>query len=133
MSLSNCWDTFYTYTGNASTIARQLAFAGIAVVWIFTESEEGGLALHASLLLPSLLFIIALACDFLQYLSGSIVWYCFARHKEKKLGVDSKEEFGWSNWLNCPGYCFFVAKCLLVLIAYWLLGSHIFQQLQIVG
>ncbi|WP_404466246.1 hypothetical protein LG331_08145 [Vreelandella aquamarina] len=133
MSLKTCWDTFYTNTGNASAIARQLAFAGIAVVWIFTESEEGGLSLHASLLWPSLLFVIALACDFLQYLSGSIVWYCFARHKERKLGADCKDEFGWDDWLNYPGYIFFWSKCAVVLIAYWLLGSYIVNQLQIVG
>ena len=133
MSLKTCWETFYNNTGSASNIARQLAFAGIAVVWIFTNTEKGTFALHNSLLWPSLLFVVALACDFLQYLSGSIVWYAFTRKKEEELGADCKEEFSWSKKLNYPGFFFFWTTCVLILVAYGFLGKHIINQLQLVG
>lgn len=133
MSLKTCWDTFKSNTTSASTIARQLAFAGIAVVWIFTNREQGGLALNNSLLWPSLMFVSALVCDFLQYLSGSIIWYLYTRKKEKELGAECKDEFSWSEKLNYPAFFFFWTKCALILVAYGLLGKYIISQLKIVG
>jgi len=37
MNLQDYRDDFYTYSGKASDISRQLAFAGIAIIWIFKK------------------------------------------------------------------------------------------------
>tara|TARA_Y100000296_G_C5094850_1_gene216805 strand:- start:427 stop:771 length:345 start_codon:yes stop_codon:yes gene_type:complete len=114
-------------------VARQLAFAGIAVIWIFTNNEDGGMSLPASLLWPALIFVSALASDFLQYVSMSLVWFFFTRHKEKQLGADFEGSFSWSPAINYPGYTFFWLKCSLVLAGYLLLGVFIYQQIKLVS
>lgn len=114
-------------------MARQLAFAGIAVIWIFTNNDDSGVSLPSSLLWPALLFVSALASDFLQYISLSIVWFLFTRHKEKQLGADFEGAFSWSSKLNYPGYAFFWLKCALVLIGYVLLGWYIYEQIKLVA
>lgn len=133
MSLRSCWESFYSHTASASTVARQLAFAGIAVIWIFTNNEKGSVSLPSGLLWPALIFVSALAADFLQYVSLSIVWFCFTRHKEKELGPDYEGDFSWSSKLNYPGYTFFWLKCSLVLVGYALLGWYIYQQINFVS
>jgi len=36
--LSDYWENFEEYTGKASDIARQLSFAGIALLWLLRNS-----------------------------------------------------------------------------------------------
>ena len=39
MKLSDYRETYYEFSGKASDVTRQLAFAGIAIVWIFKIEE----------------------------------------------------------------------------------------------
>lgn len=133
MSLDKCWNSFDSNTESASKIARQLAFAGIAVVWIFTIRDGGSVTMSDKLLWPSLIFVVALAADFMQYIAGSLVWFFYARHKEKKFGANFEGELTWNPKVNYIGFTFFWMKCVLVMLGYATLIRHIYQQIQLVS
>ena len=45
MKLRNYRQTYYDYSGKASDIARQLSFAGIAIIWIFKIQKDTSIEL----------------------------------------------------------------------------------------
>ncbi len=72
------------YTRLASGAARQLAFAGIAVVWVFRATGENGApVLPKGLALAVLCFALALALDLGQYVVGWLIYKAFHRRHEK--------------------------------------------------
>ena len=83
MKLSAARDCYYSHTGNASAAARQIAFAGIAVVWVFNQPQSNKLIyLPDELITVLLLLCITLAFDLLQYTFSSAVWGIYSRFKE---------------------------------------------------
>ena len=58
----------------ASENAQKLAFAGIAVIWIFRVGMPTAPVLRHALLWPLLLFVLALVVDFVHYYGGGILW-----------------------------------------------------------
>jgi hypothetical protein len=117
------------FTAKCSDINRQLAFAGIAVIWIFKSQNSEGLKIPSELILPILLFVISLFLDLLHYLYGSIVWSSFFRYQEKRHGklsnVDIKAPKIFSNIM----YVIFYLKILVCLIAFIYLSKYIFNVL----
>jgi len=103
-------------TGKASDVGRQLAFAGIATVWLLRDEQslrpfETGLAAALTLLAAALLV------DFLQYVHCSWVWKDFYntqydRHNHDDALVDIPEG------LSASLYRFFWAKICLLLLGY---------------
>jgi hypothetical protein len=72
---------FYELSGKASDISRQLAFAAIAVVWLFkTDTPTGQITIPPDLIWPGILIVAALAADLLQYVAGSL--FMLATSKE---------------------------------------------------
>lgn len=61
-------------SGKAADIARQLALAGIAVVWIFREVVPGGSMLPEGLRVGLILLVATLGLDFLQYVAEFVGW-----------------------------------------------------------
>lgn len=55
-------------------IARQLAFAGLATIWLFRLEHSGTGLLPSNLILPTFMLVLTLALDFLEYVSGTFVW-----------------------------------------------------------
>jgi len=85
MNLQDYRDDFYTYSGKASDISRQLAFAGIAIIWIFKkEVPATGLTVPRELILPGILIVLALGVDLLQYCLATVIWWLFYRKKERE-------------------------------------------------
>jgi hypothetical protein len=113
-------ETFYTYSGKASDICRQLAFAAIAVIWIFKTDTGGRLTIPTDLVLPGTLVVLSLALDLMQYCLGTVIWYFFYRHHEK-LRTPEDHEIKHSLWLDGPIHLVFWLKVLCVLIAYFLI------------
>ena len=67
MKLSAVRDCYYSHSGNASAAARQIAFAGIAVVWVFNQPVTNHTLNLPEQLVSALLFLCAaLALDLLQ-------------------------------------------------------------------
>jgi hypothetical protein len=109
MKIEDYRQTFYTYSGKLSDITRQLAFAGIAVIWLFKKDVSGTPAIPEQLLLPGLLILVSLFCDLVQYIAGSLFWRWVYRHKEKT-GVSEDADEQHSEWLERPIFLFFVLK-----------------------
>jgi hypothetical protein len=119
MILKEYRETYYFYTGKASDISRQLAFAAIAVIWLFKKDTGGTqLTIPVDLVLPGIFVVSALAVDLLQYCLGAIIWYLFYRSKEKK-NVSETENIDHSEWLDRPINFLFWAKVVLVALAYY--------------
>lgn len=117
MKLSNFRDSYYHYTDKASEVARKLAFAGIAIVWLFRMGDGVDSRLPRPLLLPVLLFAVALALDLLHYVYGGVAWGIFCRSKEKK-GHRGDSDLDAPRWMNCPTHGFFYAKIVSVVVGY---------------
>jgi hypothetical protein len=85
MNLQGYRDTFYFFTGKVSDISRQLAFAGIAIIWIFKKDVPGtGLTVPRELLLPGVFIVLALGFDLLQYCIATVIWFFYYRIKEMR-------------------------------------------------
>ncbi len=83
VKLQDYRDTRDYFSATASDIARKLAFAGIAIVWVFKNGSEGQDASFPGELLPCLgLFAGGLMLDLLHYIYGTIAWAVFSRVKE---------------------------------------------------
>lgn len=121
--LTEYWDVYTNHTSKASATARQLAFAGVAVIWIFKQSADGKSWLPEQFVWPLVLLCVALLCDLLQYVAASIAFFAFTRYHERKWEKGEQEPEldmpAWMPWLSQP---FFIIKIGLVLVAYtWLI------------
>jgi hypothetical protein len=107
---------FYEFSGKASEISRQLAFAAIAVIWLFkTDMPTGHPTIPHDLIVPGILIIAALAIDLLQYITATVTWRLYYRHLEKKHIARVSEH---SKWLELPIWGLFGIKIVLVIVAY---------------
>jgi hypothetical protein len=118
-------DDFYTFTGKASDLNRQLAFAGIAIIWLFKKDVMAGLTIPHELLGPSLLIVLSLALDMAHYCIASIIWRIFYRSREK-LGISVDKEVAQPGvWWERPIWIVFCLKIVAVLIAYVWIGQFL--------
>jgi len=129
MKLKDALDNYYTYSGKASDVTRQLAFGAIAVVWIFKTERDGALRLPAALLWPAVCTVLALFFDSLQYLYATAAWGIFHRAQEQKLKRDPAKEFAAPRQINWPTLVCFWLKVPLVGAAYVFLVVFLFRQL----
>jgi hypothetical protein len=108
---------YYWFSGKASDIARQLALAGIAVVWIFKVQQGVNVILPAELLLPALLFVATLGLDLLHYVIAALIWGAFTQwHRSQH--VQEEDEVTASGALNYPALVLFWAKLVTVCVGY---------------
>jgi hypothetical protein len=129
MKLQDYRESFYTFSGKLSDITRQLAFAGIAIIWLFKKDVSGIPAVPEKLLLPGLLIVISLGFDMAQYIVGSLIWRWVYRHKEKtRVSEDVDDQH--SERLELPIFLFFVLKIAALLVSYTLIGLFLWQQLR---
>ena len=116
--LSEFKEDYYFFTGKLSDINRQIAFAGIALIWVFKKGEELNFQIDEALILPALLIVCSLAFDMFKYIYKSITWSIFYTIKNRKHKNEDKK-IKSPEYLNYPAWFFFVTKVILVLIAYW--------------
>jgi hypothetical protein len=63
---------FDRYVTKSNDLVRQLALAGIAMVWVFRETaKDGSIALSTQIRWAAILFVVALAIDLVHYLYGT--------------------------------------------------------------
>jgi hypothetical protein len=108
--------TFYEFSGKASNATRQLAFAAIAVIWLF--KKDAPLSIPYDLFVPGILVVAALTADLLQYSVGAGIWYTYYRYLERK-GISEITDH--SAWLERPIRLLFWIKIALVILAYFLI------------
>lgn len=126
MKLSEYKQTYYEFSGKSSDVARKLAFAGIALIWIFRVEADGGLVIPRGLFFPAILLALTLGFDLLQYISATAVWGMFQWKEEGKL-KDPKEDpdLDSPSWLKWPQFVFFLLKLGTILLAYFFLIKHV--------
>lgn len=120
IKLKEAEEAYYELSGTASTVSRQLSFAGIAVIWLFCTLDIGKIIVPNELILPIILIVISLGCDLLHYVVGSFIWGVFHRKKEKE-NFKSESEVETSRFLNWPALFFYWAKIVSIIIAYLLI------------
>ena len=81
MKLKDILGNYYEITGKASDVARQLAFAGFAAIWVFRQGTDG-LQLPRSMFVPAAVFGLALIADVLQYGVAAWRWRVQADHAD---------------------------------------------------
>ncbi len=111
----------HSNSSKASEIARHLALAGIAVVWV-NRPQSG--ALPETLVLPLALLCITMLLDLGQY----VFLYAFWQRKFRRHEHD-KEKFRVSKLPINFAHGIFATKLLGLLWAYALLLKHFFHLL----
>lgn len=123
MKLKDFRDAYYDSSQSLSNISRQLALAGVALVWLFKTSllpmttgnisTDAGLYLIQGDLYSALcFFIICLISDFLQYFYKSFIWGVVHTWHDVKTGknIPNKEDTDIKQpWpiINWPAISFF--------------------------
>lgn len=119
MKLSEYKQDYDALTGKASDVARHLAFAGIAIVWIFRSGEGTAVKLPDQLVFALSLFGAALLFDLLHYVVASVIWGSFHRQEEQKLsGAAEDPDVDAPAWHNRPAIVFFALKIVAVVVGY---------------
>ena len=133
MKLSRIRTTWYEISGIASTVARQLAFAGIAVVWMFRNDKAEGSIIPADLLLPLFCYSLSLFFDIMQYAYSSSVWFWLTFSYERKRKDSYRNpNIKILNWHKYPQSVLFFLKLIVVLIGYVFLSIYICRAWEIV-
>jgi hypothetical protein len=123
MKLKDARELYYFFSGKTSDIVRQLALAGIGIVWLFRIGPVGAEKIPAALKFPLELIVIGLTLDLLHYAIAGGIWGIFQRRKELA-GTHEDSEFFASKYLNYPGIFLFVVKVACVVVAYGMLLAH---------
>jgi len=126
MKLSDIWSEEEAYTKAASDLARQLDFAGIAIIWVFKVEQQGAIHLDRELMLAALLFAGSLACDLLQYIAGIAVFRTIGNRRERLHGPARDAEY--PSWVLWPIDTFFWIKLVTVLIGYVVLAHYLLSK-----
>ena len=118
MKLETYRNKSYSLSKTLSENVRKLAFAGIAIIWIFkTTNSEGNNVLPMELIYPMMLILASLVSDTMQYLFGSLMWdrYC---NKKRREGKTCESEVNPSSLIPRVMKIFYILKVLFVIIAY---------------
>lgn len=125
MNLKDAREHYYTFSNSLSGVSRQLCFAGIAVIWVFSiDGENGQHFLRQDLMLPLGFFVLGLALDLMHYMVASTIWGLFHRIKEKS-GIGESKDFRAPRWINWTPCIFFWGKATSTILGYVILLSMI--------
>lgn len=116
----------------AGDIARQLALAGLGLIWIFKkETPSGDLLIDRTLIVAGLLIILALAVDLFQVVGSALVmdqvlsWLNKRGRSGEEISVEISYPKSWVDFLLISFYL----KFALLAIAYLALLSFLAVQL----
>jgi hypothetical protein len=128
MLLSEYVKEYGDYSKRLSEITRSLAFAGIAIIWVFRVTDQPTPQIPDNLLLPLGLFAICLAFDLLQYIYSTTLWGIYVYVQDKKY-PDSEDDPDLTppHWWEVPAYVFYFLKVLSILLAYVFLIKFIWS------
>ncbi len=113
------------YSKLTSTNSRNLAFAGIAVVWILSSKSPEAVINQVALWF----FCLALCFDLVHYTIGYVLWERFSLSKQDELFTKYEKDsdmitkienhdFTAPSWINKPTRILFVLKPCLVILGY---------------
>jgi hypothetical protein len=132
MKLDAIKECYHYYSGKASDLVRQIAFAGIGIIWIFKIDQSGTPILSHEFIMPIALLLAALFFDFFQYFYGSVLYDASYRWREsQKQKGNLKEDHNFKTWpkLLWPMDACFYLKSVLLIAAYVILAKHLYGKL----
>lgn len=133
MKLSGYKKDYQELSGLASTACRQLAFGGIALIWVFKNNDGLLITLPNSLMIPAGFLALSLTCDLLQYVFAAIIWGTFHRYNEKKKSNTEDDPLILAPfYFNIPANTCFVLKIASVTTAYFFIIKHIWCAIKFV-
>jgi hypothetical protein len=118
LKLADSSAVYARHSTSLSTVNRQLAFAGIAVIWIFVIKKDGQITIDDELLFPLGCFVLGLTFDLLQYMYASAIWGYFNRQKELDSNITIESDFTAPRIINWPTITFFWLKSCSVITGY---------------
>ena len=129
MKLSEIREDYEELSGLLSRFNRQLAFAGIGIVWLFRATDKtGSTSIDPQLLTPVLCFVISFGFDLLQYFWQSLVWYIYYWFNRNK-GIKEDTEMNEPEWPNIVAWLMFIIKVSALMAAYLHLGMFLYGKL----
>ncbi|HEY7405863.1 MAG TPA: hypothetical protein VIB39_20225 [Candidatus Angelobacter sp.] len=117
MKLSGVRENYYFHSGKVSDIIRQMALAGVALIWVFKAEVQGQSRIPNDLMPAAVLIVLGITLDFLQYVSGTLMWAIWARKLEKESKQDD-DSVALPDWINYPALVFFWTKIPTIVAAY---------------
>lgn len=134
MKLPELKRDYYEFSKAASNKVRQMAFAGIAVIWIFRTTSTEGVHFDKTLFWSLAILVITLALDFLQNLYQVIIWQIYYNRRERELrdksgNIDTEKKFYLPSYLNIITIVLFYTKIAALIIAYSTLIKYLYQEL----
>lgn len=117
-------------TSTLSLLMRNLAFAGIGLIWIFKNTDSSSKLLPEALNCPILLIASALFIDLLQYIWRIGVSYCTYRKYEKllnkgKIDKSITDDIQIDSIYMKITWSFFIFKIAFILFAYILIAKFL--------
>ena len=126
MKLKQARQAYYDFSKSLSDINRTLGFAGIALVWLFKQQEATKMLIPKGLHFATIMIVISLSLDFLQYVWSTAAWGALARLREKQVakknpggGDTGEHDIKSPAWINRPTLAAFWAKTVCMVIAYF--------------
>ncbi len=119
----------HEFQGLTSGLVRQLAFAGIALIWIFKLDKPKDHLIPNECYLPLLFFVLTLIFDFLQYFVPSIIWMRFFKYYEKINNGNVEVDLKTKNIYTYPGYFFYYTKIISLGIGFYLVMSFLINKI----
>jgi len=128
--LSDYKATYEEASGKVSDLTRQMALAGIAIVWIFRQPDVQANIICKELIPPLLFFITSLTFDILQYIYKTVAWAIFFRTKENQTKKKNPDPPMTANpIMNYPTWTLFALKVIFLIIGYIFIFIYLFDKL----
>ena len=127
-AVSSISDNASDFREKTGAIIRQLAFAGIAIVWLFKSGDSTSTLVPQDLAMPLLLLALTLALDLFENANGALIWSI----KPSRIIEASKKKPWWfalmfsldqvpggaPNLVSWPVRFVFWLKLVVLLVAY---------------
>ena len=113
---------FYTYSGKASEIIRNLSLAGIAIVWILKTDDTQ--EIPQTLIYPLISFVLSLLFDLIQYLFGGVFWHYKTRDLERDDSVNPDSIDIDTDLVDNFTYVCMILKLIFMIVGHVLIMRH---------
>ena len=124
MKNEELWGQYQTYTSEFTKHSRQLAFAAIAICWLFKTSEFTFPPKILWALIFTVLFFIS---DIMQFFVSAHILRWWTRKKEIQQWEETSSingDYGKPWLLDLPAFLFFNIKAVVLSISFLIIGSE---------
>lgn len=130
MKLSEWRNEYLITSAEVSKLVRQLAFAGIAIAWVFKANENGVVRMPNQLVWPIIFLCVTLLLDFFHNLVRAEIWKNFCRKNEIKITNECPDPDVTAPLRSTRIISFFYySKILLLFTSYFLLIRYLVSNL----